>query len=108
MTSDVAPPFRLSSLGLSVYLPTFLFAVGQGAIIPIIPQFATNVGATIALAALVVGLRGIGTMVFDVPSGILIGQFGERTAMLVGTALLVVVALGASPRRRSRWRHWCS
>ena len=96
MTSDAAPPFRLSSLGLSVYLPTFLFAVGQGAIIPIIPQFATNVGATIALAALVVGLRGIGTMVFDVPSGILIGRFGERTAMLVGTALLVVVALGAS------------
>jgi MFS family permease len=91
----VAQPFRLRSLGLSVYLPTFLFAVGQGAVIPIIPLHATNLGATIAVAGLIVALRGIGTMVFDVPAGIMVGRFGERTSMLIGTLALAGVAFGA-------------
>jgi MFS family permease len=91
-----APPFQIRSLGLSVYLPTFLFAVGQGAVIPTIPQFATNLGASVALAAVVVGLRGVGTMIFDIPAGVLVGRFGERYAMVIGTAALALVAVGAS------------
>lgn len=95
--SDVpAEPFRLRSLALPVYLPTFLFAIGQGAVIPAIAQFATDLGATIALAAFIVGLRGIGTMLFDVPAGLLVGRFGERNGMALGALALVVVALGAS------------
>jgi MFS family permease len=94
--STAPPPFRIRSLGLSVYLPTFLFAVGQGAVIPTIPQFATGLGASVALAAVVVGLRGVGTMVFDIPAGVLVGRFGERYAMVIGTAALAVVAVGAS------------
>ncbi|MEX2031694.1 MAG: MFS transporter, partial [Dehalococcoidia bacterium] len=94
--SPAAPPFRIRSLGLSVYLPTFLFAVGQGAVIPTIPQFATDLGASVALAAVVVGLRGVGTMVFDIPAGVLVGRFGERYATVIGTATLAVVAVGAS------------
>ncbi|MEX2372905.1 MAG: MFS transporter, partial [Dehalococcoidia bacterium] len=91
-----AAPFRLRSLGLPVYLPTLLFGIGQGAVIPAIPQFATDLGASVALAALVVGLRGIGTMVFDVPAGVLVGRFGERYAMVIGTLALALVAVGAS------------
>ena len=87
-----APPFRMRSLGWSVYLPTFLFAVGQGATIPVIPLFATNLGASVALASLIVGLRGFGTMVFDLPSGALVSRFGERWAMLIGTLALGIVA----------------
>lgn len=89
-------PFQLRSLTLSVYLPTFLFATGQGAIFPIIALFATDLGATVAFAALVVGLRGIGMMVFDVPAGMLIGRFGERYSMVIATALLFVVALSTT------------
>jgi len=89
-------PFRIRSLGLSVYLPTFFFAVGQGAVIPTIPQFATNLGATVAVAAIIVGLRGVGTMVFDIPAGILVGRFGERYALLIGTAGIAVASIGAS------------
>lgn len=97
MSTEVTPaPFRLRSLGLSVYLPTFLFAVGQGAVVPIVPQFATDLGGSVAAAAMVVGLLGIGTMVFDVPAGVLVGRLGDRWAMAVGTVLLVVVAAGAS------------
>ncbi|MCK9485202.1 MAG: MFS transporter [Dehalococcoidia bacterium] len=95
-SSDVRPPFRLRSLGLSVYVPTFLFAVGQGAIIPTIPQFADSLGASVAMAAMIVGLRGVGTMLFDIPAGVLVGKFGDRYAMVIGTFALAVVAIGAS------------
>lgn len=83
-------PFRIRSLGLSVYLPTVLFAIGQGAAIPVIPLFAKDLGASVALAAMIVGLRGWGTMVFDLPAGALIARFGERRSMLFGTIALAV------------------
>ena len=90
-----AHPFRIRSLTLSVYLPTFLFAVGQGAVIPIVPLFARELGASVAFAAMIVTLRGLGILSFDVPAGMLVTRFGERGAILLGTAALALVAIGA-------------
>jgi hypothetical protein len=67
---DAQPPFRLSSLTLSVYIPTILFSIGQGAVIPIIPLFARELGSSLAAASLIVALRGIGQLIFDMPAGI--------------------------------------
>ena len=92
----VSPPFRLRSLTASVYLPTFLFAVGQGAVIPVIPLYAKDLGASVALAGFVVGLRGLGTMGFDIPAGFLVTKVGERGAMVLATLVLTLVAVGAA------------
>lgn len=89
-------PFRLRSLAISVYLPSFLFAMGQGAVIVAIPLFALDLGASVAFAGAIVALRGIGQLVFDVPAGILVGRFGERGAMVIGTVALIIIAIGAS------------
>lgn len=94
MTS--ARPFRLRSLAISVYLPSFLFAVGQGAMIPVIPLFALELGASMALAGTIVALRGIGMLSFDLPAGVLVSRLGERWAMILGTVALALVAVGAS------------
>lgn len=83
----------LRSLVAVVYLPTFLFAVGQGAVIPIIALSAQEMGASVALAATAVAMRGIGTMFFDMPAGALIERVGERRAMTIGTFVLIA-ALG--------------
>ena len=91
--------FKLSSLTLSVYLPTFLFSIGEGAVLPIIPLFARGRGASVAAAALVVAMRGLGTMLFDLPSGVVVSRFGDKGAMVAGTALVAVVAIGASLSR---------
>ena len=96
MAEAPAPSFQLRSLGLSVYLPTFLFAVGQGAVIPFTPLLARELHASVAMAAFIVALRGFGTMLFDIPAGILVGAVGERYAMVIGTALLAVSAIGAA------------
>jgi len=97
--SDAPAPPTLRSLVASVYLPTVLFAIGQGAVIPVIAITATDLGASVALAGVIVAVRGIGTMVFDVPAGALVGRLGERRAMVVGTAILAAALLGciASP-----------
>jgi MFS family permease len=91
--------FTLRSLIFSVYLPTLLFSIGEGAVLPIIPLFARGRGASIAAAAFVVAMRGLGTMLFDLPSGVVVSRFGDKGAMVAGTALVAVVAVGASLTR---------
>ena len=92
----------IRSLLISVYFPTLLFSVGFGAIVPVIALRAVDdLDATVAFAAFVVGLRGIGTMLFDVPAGVLIGRIGERYALTLASIALVgvaaVVAFSSSP-----------
>jgi MFS family permease len=84
----------LRSLGFTVYGPSFLFSVGQGAVIPIVALAAKDLGASVAIASLTVALRGIGTMLFDLPAGALVSRLGERRAMVVGTALLLASLVG--------------
>ena len=89
-------PFSLNSLTLSVYVPTLLFSIGQGAVLPIVPLFALELGASAAAAGFVVGMRGLGLMLFDVPSGVAVSRFGDKGVMVLGTAMVAVVAIGAS------------
>jgi MFS family permease len=96
MSAQGEPPFKLSSLTFSVYLPTILFSIGQGAVIPIIPLFARELGSSVAAAALIVALRGIGQLVFDLPAGLAVSKWGDKGAMVAGTALIGTVAIGAS------------
>ena len=84
----------MGSLTTSVYLPNVLFAVGQGAVVPVIALAALDGGASVALAGAIVALRGAGTMIFDVPAGIMISKLGEERAAAWATALLVAVAVG--------------
>lgn len=84
--------FSFRSVAAAVYLPTLLFGIGEGALIPLIPAAADNVGATIALAGLIAAMLQIGELFGDIPSGALVARVGERAAMIGA----VVVALGAA------------
>lgn len=90
----VPPPLR--SLGLSVYLPTLLFAIGQGAVIPIVALAARDLGASVALAGFIAALRGIGVLSFDVAAGWLVARFGEKRAMAAGTLIVAVSLVGSA------------
>lgn len=85
--------FDLRSIGPSVYLPSLLFGVGQGAIVPVIPLAARHLGASVATAGLVVAFVGVGRIVGDLPAGLLAMRLGERRAMLAALAV-VSAALG--------------
>ncbi|MEX0667906.1 MAG: MFS transporter, partial [Acidimicrobiia bacterium] len=86
--SSSAEPFQVRSLILPVYLPTFLFAVGQGAAIPMLPLLALDMGLSVPVAGLLVALRSVGTLLFDIPAGMLVSRVGERKAMMIGAGLL--------------------
>jgi MFS family permease len=88
-----APAVTLRSVGPSVFGPTLLFAVGQGAIAPIIALTARDLGASVAVASLVVALQGLGQLLGDLPAGSLTARIGERRAMLLAAGLVVVALL---------------
>jgi MFS family permease len=95
-------PFRLGSVALPVYLPSLLFSIGEGAIIPIIPVDAARLGGSLALAGFVSALIMVGTLIGDIPSGWIVAKVGERTAMLgssvaalLGLVLCIVAAVPA-------------
>ncbi|HET6824537.1 MAG TPA: MFS transporter, partial [Amnibacterium sp.] len=89
-------PFRLGTVALPVYLPSLLFATGEGAIIPIIPVAAVHLGASLALAGFIAALITVGQLIGDLPSGWIVARIGERNAMLwsaLAALLGLVVAL---------------
>ena len=90
LMSTAEPPFRWKSIALPALLPTLLFSTGEGAIIPIIPIAADNLGASLAIAGLVAAVLTIGELFGNIPSGWLIARIGERPAMIGATALSVV------------------
>jgi MFS family permease len=95
-------PVSLGDLGLSVYLPTLLFAIGQGAVIPIVALAAKDLGASVAVAGLIAAARNIGVLSFDVPAGWLVTRFGEKKAMAGGT-IIVAASLAGSALAPSPW-----
>ncbi|GAA1492176.1 MFS transporter [Curtobacterium herbarum] len=92
MTSTTNDAFDLRGVLLSGFLPAALFAIGEGAIIPIIPIAADSLGASLAIAGFVASLILVGELIGDVPSGVVVARIGERNAM-IGAAVVSVVGL---------------
>jgi MFS family permease len=90
MSSAVEQPFRWRSVAVAALLPTVLFSTGEGAIIPVIPVIAGNVGATLAIAGFVSAMLVVGELFGDIPSGVVIAHIGERTAMIAASGLSVL------------------
>jgi MFS family permease len=95
-TVPPSPPrpdaFTLRSLVWSIYAPSFLFALGVGAVVPVIPLFARDLGAGDGLVGVIVAMRAIGTTVLDVPAGVAATRFGHRTT--IGGAGVLLVGAG--------------
>ncbi|MFZ9616618.1 MAG: MFS transporter, partial [Fluviibacter sp.] len=88
-------PFKLRSLILSVYVPTALFSIGEGAILPILPASAERIGASLPVAGLIAGLLMVGVLMADLPAGVLVARIGERKAMIY-SALFSALGISAS------------
>ncbi|MEV5071235.1 MFS transporter [Microbacterium sp. LMI12-1-1.1] len=86
--------------GPMVYGPTVLFALGEGAVIPLIPVIAAQLGADVATAALVASALVVGQLCGNIPAGWAVARIGERLTMaiagLVSLAGIVGMALAPS------------
>lgn len=82
-----------------VYAPTVLFAVGEGAVIPLIPVIAAKMGANLAVAALVASALVVGQLCGNIPAGWAVARLGERMTMIIAgiVAVAAAVAILVSP-----------
>lgn len=88
MTAD-SPRGVLVRFAPMIYGPTLLFAIGEGAVIPLIPVIANRLGADVALAALVAAALVVGQLCGNIPAGWAVARFGERITM--GVAGIVIL-----------------
>jgi MFS family permease len=86
-------PWR--SIAVPAYGPTVLVSIGQGAILPLIALSARSLGASVTVAALVVGLIGIGQLIGDLPAGALAARVGERKALILACSVDALALVGA-------------
>lgn len=100
--TTATPSFSWRGIILPAYLPTLLFSLGEGAIIPVIPVVATERGASLALAGLIAAMLMVGELAGDLPAGWLVARIGERNAM-IGAALLAVIGVLVALASPTTW-----
>ncbi|WP_363331405.1 MFS transporter, partial [Microbacterium sp. 69-10] len=84
----------IRQFGPMVYIPTVLFALGEGAVIPLIPVFATELGADVPLAALVAAMLVVGQLCGNLPAGWLVTKIGERLTMVYAGVAAIAAGVG--------------
>ena len=89
MPSSSAPPaspssaeFSLRKIAVPAFGPSLLFGLGEGAILPIIPLTARDLGASVPMAALIVALISIGSLLNNIPASVITMRWGERWAIV--------------------------
>lgn len=66
----------------------------SGLIIPIMPLYARSFEASYSLVGIVLAAQGLGTLLGDVPAGLLIRRIGNKRVMLLGGACVIAGVLG--------------
>ena len=87
MSSPAPAAFRWRTIAVPVLLPTAMFGLGEGAILPVIPTLADDLGATLAVAGFVAAMLMIGELVGMLPGGWLVTRLSERDVMIGAAAL---------------------
>lgn len=93
--TDASTEFRKRDLILPVYLPSFLFSVGEGAVLPILPSAAEHLGANLPLAGFIAGVSLIGQVLWDVPAARMVAIMGERRSMILAGLTTCVAYVAA-------------
>ena len=75
--------FPVRTVVLGAFVPSLVFEVGVGAVLPIVPITATGLGASLAFAGLMAALLPLGQLLADLPAGALAARLGDRGAMLL-------------------------
>lgn len=84
--------FSLRKIAVPAFGPTVLFGLSNGAVLPVIALTARDLGASPAMAGVVVALIGLGSLTGNIPAALLTSRIGERKA-LIGASVLTIVAL---------------
>ena len=78
---------------VTAFLPTAIYSIGQGAIVPVIPSIAAGLGASEAIAGFIAGSLLIGQALGNLPASAVVQKVGERRAMILSALATIVGAL---------------
>jgi len=84
----------LRRFAVMIYGPTTIFALGEGALLPLLPILAAERGADAGLAALIAGLLVIGQLCGNIPAGAVLPRLGERLTMAISGVVVLIGAVG--------------
>jgi MFS family permease len=71
-----------------LYLPAILFSIAEGLLIPTLPLYAGELGFSYGMIGLVLAGESLGTLIADLPSGLMLRRLGEKRAMVLGLGLM--------------------
>ncbi|WAC75520.1 MFS transporter [Roseateles sp. SL47] len=77
-----SPDFSFRKIAIPAFGPSLLFGLGEGAILPIVPLMARDLGASVSMAAFVVTLISLGSLLNNVPASLITMRWGERGAII--------------------------
>ncbi|KAB1640816.1 MFS transporter [Gulosibacter chungangensis] len=92
----------LSRVLTIAFLPTFIYSIGQGSIVPVIPAVASSLGADVAFAGFIAGSLLIGQAVGNLPAASVVRKLGEQKAMMIA-ALATIIGASISFFATSTW-----
>lgn len=75
---------------LPIYVPTLLSSISLQALLVLLPLHVLEQSAGAPFAAVLIGLRGVGMVLFDLPVGILLARLGDKPVLLGGLAAMTV------------------
>lgn len=77
-----------------IYGPALLFSLGRGAVVPLLPIMAVNLGADLAMSGLVASAIVVGQLCGNLPAGWLVARLGERITMVISALIAVFGVAG--------------
>lgn len=91
----VKAPSPLRALILPIYLPSVIYALGTGAVNPVLTLAALALGFDKAGSSAVVGVFGMVGIVLSPAVGRLINRIGDRPALITGSFISIVALLAS-------------
>lgn len=88
--------FRIRQIAIPAFAPTIAASLGRGAITPVLPLLAIELGASLGQAALAVALLGVGSLIASLPAGALVARIGERRALAAAGIVDALAMTGAA------------
>lgn len=75
---------------LPIYVPSLFSSISLQALLVLIPLYVLDRGGSASFAALLIGLRGLGMLFFDLPVGVMLARLGDKPVLLGGLAAMTV------------------
>jgi MFS family permease len=86
-------PSNLRPLIPTLYLPALAVNMANGLLVPILPLYAAGFEISYGLIGLILAGEALGTLIADVPTGMIQERFGNKQVMMMGFMVTIVSTL---------------